>query len=203
MKIHSVEQGAPEWLSLRLGMPTASEFCKIITPTGKASTQAEAYSNRLVAELLTGKSADPFAGNDWTTRGNELEADAAAFYELQFGGDIKEVGFITNDEETFGASPDRLVDENGLLEIKCPAPHTHVGNLLDGQIDGKYTPQVQGQMLVTGRSWVDWLSYHPEMQPSIIRIERDEKYLELMRSMLTEFTENLQRKFQQLKGVAA
>lgn len=191
---HNVEQGSAEWRQLRLGIPTASEFDRIITPSGKASTQDEAYANKLLAEIITGSPIDEFEGNSWTDRGKELEADAVAFYELQKNLNTSPVGFVTDDARSMGTSPDRLVGEDGLLEIKCPAPHTHVQYLLNNTIDRKYYPQVQGQLLVTGRKWVDWLSYHPEMPPVIIRVERDGFYLDSMNMLLFAFWKKLKDK---------
>lgn len=194
MQLIDCEQGSIEWLQARIGIPTASGFEKIITPTGKASTQAEAYSEKLLAEYILGYPVETFYGNAHTDRGKELEPQAVKFYEVQKDVDTRPVGFCTDDARTMGASPDRLVGEDGLLEIKCPAPQTHVHYLLTGEIDKGYWPQVQGQLLVTGRKWVDWLSYHPEMPPVIIRVERDEEYLATMEKLLKEFTEKLEKK---------
>jgi hypothetical protein len=93
-----------------------------------------------------------------------------------------------------GASPDRLIGEDGLLEIKCPAPHTHVKTLLDQNLDRDHYPQIQGQLLVTGKKWVDIISYHPEMPSLILRVERDEAYLSTMRKLLNDFQRDLQTK---------
>lgn len=194
MIVHDVEQGSPEWLSCRLGIPTASEFDKIITAGGQPSKQAGAYADRLLAEIMVGKPVDPFKGNSWTERGNELEPDAAAFYELQRDVETVRVGFCTDDSRTMGASPDRFVGEDGLLEIKCPATHTHIKTLLDQNLDRDHYPQVQGQLLVTGRKWADIISYHPEMPPLIVRVGRDEAYLSAMRKLLGEFHRDLQTK---------
>lgn len=198
MLLHNVIQGTPEWFACRLGIPTASEFDKIITPTGKPSTQADGYANKLIAEFLTGKPVDAFEGSSWTERGNELEPNAAQFYELQMDCEVAPVGFITNDAKTMGCSPDRLVGDDGLLEIKCPAPHTHVQYMLNGKIDQKYYPQIQGQLLVTDRQWVDLISYHPEMPPVIIRVERNEKFLTDLRGLLDGFMQDLAGKRKEL-----
>lgn len=198
MKIHDVEQGSPEWLACRLGIPTASEFDRIITPTGKPSTQDEAYANRLIAEIMTGKPVDEYEGNSWMVRGRELEAEAVRFYELQRDVETVKVGFVTDDARTMGCSPDRLVGDDGLLEIKCPAPHTHVQYLIEERVDRKYYTQVQGQMLVTDRQWADLMSYHPEMPPVITRIRRDVTYLAFLSELLVAFSAKLQAKKQKL-----
>ena len=194
MIVHDCEQGTPEWLAARLGIPTASEFDKIITPTGKPSTQCDAYAHRLLAEIMVGKPVESFEPTAWMDRGNVLEPEAVSFYELQTDFEAVPVGFVTDDLRTMGASPDRLIGDAGLLEIKCPAPHTHVQYLLDGCIDRKYYPQVQGQLLVTGRAWADLVSYHPELPPVVIRIERDLPFLATLTDLLTQFTRGLEAK---------
>ncbi len=194
MLVHDVVQGSPEWFACRLGIPTASAFHRIITSTGKPSAQAEAYSNRLLAEIMLGRQVDSFVGNQWTERGSDLELYAADAYELQRDIAAIRVGFCTDDACTMGASPDRLVGDDGLLEIKCPAPHTHLRYLQNRELSRKYYAQVQGQLLVTGRQWVDLMSYHPEMPALIVRIFRDRQYLAAMSDMLTQFTQRLQDK---------
>ncbi len=186
MKIHNVTQGEEDWFKVRLGKPTASSFDKIITPTGKPSTQADKYMNWLLAELMVGKPLETFK-NEWMERGNELEPAAADFYSFTKEVELEKVGFITDDAEAFGCSPDRLIGEDGLLEIKCPAPHTHVGYLLNPIVDGEYMPQLQGQLLITGRKWVDIISYHPELSPVIIRVERNETFIRELGILLGGF----------------
>ena len=201
MKIYNHEQGSQDWFNARLGVVTASSFNSVITPkTLKPSSQAKLVENKIVAEIITGQSCEEFQGNDWTDRGQELEPDAAAFYEMQTGTTTQKVGFVTNDEGTIGCSPDRLVGDDGLLEIKCPAPHTHIGYLIDGTIAETYKTQVQGQLMVTGRTWCDVMSYHPEMPPSIMRVEKDEDYIAALSEALITVLENVQIKLKQIKG---
>lgn len=195
---HDVEQGSEEWLQLRLAKPTASEFDKILSPGGKVSTQTQAYCNRLLAEMIIGKPVQTFEKTPWMERGNELEAEAVMFYEQLNDVETVKIGFCTDDENKYGASPDRLIGEDGLLEIKVPAPHTHVAYLLSGQIDKGYWPQIQGQLLVTGRKWCDWLSYHPEMTSIVIRVPRDETFIGTLRSELAKFDQMLSEGKQRL-----
>src|SRR5579871_3733967 len=103
MIVIDCEQGSDEWHKARLGLPTASEFDKIITPTGKPSTQYDAYANRLLAEIMVGHSVETFEKTPWMERGNALEADAASFYELQREVTLTPVGFVTDDARTMGA----------------------------------------------------------------------------------------------------
>jgi hypothetical protein len=192
MIIHNVKQGSREWLDLRSGIPTASAFDRILTPTGKRSTSADSYLHLLIAERIMGH-PEVGAVSMWMGRGTQLEAEAVAFYELQRDCDSVPVGFITNDDGTVGASPDRLVGDEGLLEIKVPAPHTHVGYLLSQQtVDRAYYPQCMGQLWITGRKWLDIVSYHPEMPPALVRLERDEKFIAILADAITEFSIRLQ-----------
>ncbi len=200
MKIHDVEQGTSAWLELRAGIPTSSEFSKILTPTGKKSASATPYRHKLIAERLMGHPVVEYVSIDMD-RGARMESEAVDFYEFRHDVDTKRVGFITNDAQTIGASPDRLVGDDGLLEIKCPAEHTHVGYLLHKPVDRKYYPQIMGQLWVTGRSWVDILSYHPEMPPAMVRVLRDEDYILLLAKAVTEFSAELEREYRELSNM--
>ena len=127
MRIINVPQRSPEWFAARLGCPSASNFAKVLTPGGKRSTQVEGYLNRLVADILTGRSEQQ-EPSEAMQRGTELEPEARAYYEL-IAGPVEEVGFCIHDDG-FGCSPDGVVGD-GLLEIKCPLAHTHVEYLRD------------------------------------------------------------------------
>ena len=192
MITHDVVQGSEEWRRLRMGVPTASEFHRILTPGGKPSASAEKYLFELLGELLMARPMEK-PTYPWMQRGNDLEADAANWYELQCDTETRVVGFCTTDDGTIGASPDRLVSDDGLLELKCPAPDTHVRYLLfpSKGVDGDYKVQVQGQLYVTERKWCDVVSYHPELPSVIVRVERDEEYIAKLDAALHAFTEQL------------
>ena len=192
MRIHECLQGTTEWLNLRCGIPTASEFDKILTPGGKPSKSAEPYMFKLLAERIMGHPCDEHVST-WMNRGSRMEEEAVSFYELQRDIETVPVGFISNDTLTIGASPDRLVGELGLLEIKVPAEHTHVSYLLKRAVDSAYYPQVQGQLWVSGRQWLDILSYHPEMPPALIRVERDEEFIAQLSAAVTAFSNYLEQ----------
>lgn len=175
-----------------MGVPTASEFNRILTPTGKPSKSAEPYMFELLGELLMARPMDA-PSFPWMQRGHDLEADAANWYALQSDVEPRIVGFCTTDDGRIGASPDRLVGDDGLLEIKCPAPDTHVRYLLfpDKGVDDAYRVQVMGQLFVTERAWCDVVSYHPELPSVIVRVERDEEYIAKLADALRAFTEQL------------
>ena len=185
MRIIECEQGSPEWLQARLGVPSASSYAKLITSTGRASTQADAYINQLVAERLTGEPTF-FQVTDPMQRGMDLEPEARASYEAQTGNLVMQAGFLMHDTLQAGASPDGLVGEDGGLEIKCPSGHTHVEYLREGGLPVKYFQQVQGCLWISGRDWWDFMSYHPRMEPLIIRVNRDDKFIKALEGAVTE-----------------
>lgn len=191
--VHDCAQGTRRWRNLRLGIPTASEFAKIVTPNGKLSGQADKYMNELLAEAMLGHEIEAVQ-TKWMERGNEYEGDAVKAYEFDYECETERIGFITNDAGTIGASPDRRVGTVGGLEIKCPKPNTQIARLLSGLIDDAYNPQLQGQLWVSGWEWIDNLYYHPELPRSIIRVPRDEKYIALLADSISAFVDQMAAK---------
>lgn len=179
MRIINHEQGTQGWLTSRLGCPSGSGFDKLITSAGKPSTQSEAYINQLIAEVMTGNTTEVKV-TDAMQRGTVLEPMAREFYTLASGNQVVQVGFCKDDRLECGISPDGLIGENGGLEIKCPAAHTHVAYLRDGKLPTKYKQQVMGCLWITGRQWWDFVSYHEEMPALIVRVERDEEFINLL-----------------------
>lgn len=175
MIVHNVTQGSPEWLQVRTGLPTASSFSKIVTSTGEASKSRIGYAKTLAAEIYAGKPMESWGGNEWTDRGKDLEAEAIARYELQNDVDVAHVGFVTLDDGTAGCSPDGLVGDRGLVEVKCLKAENHIDAMLYFDKHGKcptdYIQQTQGQMWITGRTWADLIFYHPDLPLVVIRQE--------------------------------
>jgi len=190
MKILEMEQRSPEWFKARCGIPSASSFDKIITTTGKQSTQRKKYMLQLAGEVLSGSQEESYQ-NAAMLRGIELESEARSFYELTTGQSVKEVGCCIEDNNLYLASPDGLVGEDGLIEIKCPIMSTHVGYLLENELPSEYFQQVQGQLLVTGRKWVDFISYYPGIKPLLIRVKRDAGFISELISELRLFCKEL------------
>ena len=185
MRIDQNEQGSPEWLAARLGIPSASMFAKLVTTKGIWSASADAYINQLVAERLTGEREEVFQSHHML-RGTELEPDARDLYSLMSDAEVTEVGFCLHDTLSAGCSPDGLIGDDGGLEIKCPAPSTHVEYLRGGVLPSKYKQQVMGCLWITGREWWDFVSYHPTMKPLIVRVERDEEYIAALEKCVTK-----------------
>lgn len=192
MKIIECEQGSPEWDRVRGVIPTASMFSKILTPTGKPSTQAGAYMDELLSHWLMGHGdlGEGFT-SPWMEHGRELEDTAIAFYELTEDVEVNRAGFCLTDDERAGCSPDGLVGDAGGIEIKCPKGSTHVAYLRGQKIPTTHIPQVQGSMFITDRPWWDFMSFHSEMSPMIIRVYRDYEYISKLRMALDVFFEKM------------
>jgi hypothetical protein len=194
------EQGTSEWARARLGVPTASQFSKIITPKKlQLSEQADKYARRLLAEQHLGEPLDN-ATSGLMLRGSVLEKTAVNYYEAVKDCDTEAIGFVLRDDRRVGCSPDRFVGENGLLEIKAPAPDTHIEYLLDEDGIG-YKAQVQGQLWICEREWVDTLSFHPEMPPALVRQHRDEAFIKALSLCIETFLERMLEMKQRLQKV--
>lgn len=173
-----IVQGTPEWYAIRCGKVTASRVADVLarTKTGWGATRAN-YAAELIAERLTGCPAPSFV-NDAMRWGTETEPKAREAYAQRHGFAVVEVGFVHHPEIAMsGASPDGLVEADGLVEIKCPNTATHLDTLLSGGVPGKYLPQIQWQLACTGRQWCDFVSFDPRMPPEmrlfVQRVERD------------------------------
>lgn len=182
------DQYSPEWWDLRRGVPTASEFDSIITPAkAEPSKGMAAYAHRLIADLYRPDygMAEEYVTNAMSN-GTLLEPEARKWYQFTSGESVKQVGFCMTEDRRFGCSPDALVGDDGVLELKCPEPATHVGYLLGGKLPDKYKPQVHGHLAVTGRKWCDFMSYSPGLPTFSVRVMPDE-FTETLRAMLDQF----------------
>jgi len=192
MNTEQIVQGTPEWFEARRGKPSASRFGDLITYTGKPSSSAAKYIQKLTSEIITGE-IEPSFQNEHMRRGIELEPVAREAYSIITDQVVGEFGFMQDDEENYGCSPDgiifgdvefegeeMLIDFSG-LEIKCPALTTMTGYLLDNHSLVKaYYQQLQGSLLVTGAKWWDIFAYHPKTAPVLVRVYPDEDYMRLM-----------------------
>jgi hypothetical protein len=185
-----VEQGTNAWYSARLGIPTASNFSRIITPAkGELSRQARAYALYLATEILLNMPLQSTNNLEWVQRGRQMEPDAVKQYCRVHEQQVKPVGFITTDDGRIGCSPDRLlVGVNAGLEVKCPSPQVHLGYLIDGP-GADYRCQVQGQMYVAELDFVDFYSFHPSMPEKYIRTHRDEDFIRKLAAALDQFND--------------
>lgn len=191
MQIFKFEQKSDEWKKIRLGLPTSSNFDKIVTSKGEPSKQKQKYIYQLAGERVSGVAEESYQSQAML-RGVETEEEARRFYEFTTGEIVKKVGFCLSDCGRYGASPDGLVGEDGLVEIKCPTLAVHVGYLLDNKLPTDYFQQTQGQLFVTGRKWSDFISYFPGIKPLLIRVERNEEFIKCLESELKTFCDELE-----------
>ena len=202
--ITTCEQGSPEWLSLRLGKVTASRIKEVLANgRGNApSKMAESYMIELVAEILTGESK-PFFENDAMRWGTETEDEARAVYSIRNSRfDVEEVAFIEH-SEFIGMSPDGLVGDDGLLEIKCPNTTTQLKRALSDDYSKDYKAQIQMQLWVSGRDWCDFVSFDPRLDCAAgyleQRVYRDNSYISDMQDKTFEFVGKIKELINKLK----
>ena len=190
--ISDMEQGSIAWHNARLGIPTASEFKRIITPTGKLSASRDEYLGELLAEWALGEPMMDLSNNEWVERGKVLEPEARNAYRVLRGGDITQVGFVYRDEDRMvGCSPDAFVDEEGCLEIKVPMAKNHLLWFVRGCVPKSHIIQCQAQLWITGRAWVDFMSYHPELPEVLHRVEPHEPLFAAFDKHIPVFCEEL------------
>ena len=196
-------QGSDEWKAIRCGKVTASRVADVVakTKTGWGAGRAN-YMAELVAERLTGEAASSYtnASMQW---GTDMEPEARRAYSFYADADVTEVGFVPHPKiEMAGASPDGLVGDDGLVEIKCPNTATHIETLLDGNVPAKYVAQMQWQMACTGRKWCDFASFDPRlperMRLFVRRIDRDDKMIAELEHAVVAFLAELDAKVAQL-----
>jgi putative phage-type endonuclease len=206
VSIHIVEQGSAEWKALRVGKVTASRVADLIakTKTGWSSSRAN-YLAQLVAERLTGEVAESYtnAAMEW---GTLYEPDARAEYELRRRCEVQQIGFVDHPSIPMaGASPDGMVGDDGLVEIKAPLTATHIDTLLSQCVPSKYETQIQWQLACTGRKWCDFVSFDPRMPESmslfIARVDRDEKRISELERDVRQFLAELDQKVADLRAV--
>ena len=198
-----MEQRTEEWFAARMGKVTASRVADVIAKTKTGySTSRENYLAQLVCEVLTGKPAESYtnAAMQW---GVDQEPLARAAYESHQNVLVDEVGFLVHPTIwESGASPDGLVGDFGMVEIKCPNTATHIDTLLTQTVSGKYNTQMQWQMACAGRHWCDFVSFDPRMpsdlQLFVKRVEYDSPYVAMLEKEVMSFLNDLDSKVKQL-----
>lgn len=198
-----IEQGTPEWHQLRLGKVTASRVSDVMAKikTGESASRKN-YRAELVVQRLTGLPSESFT-NAAMEFGTATEPMARIAYEIAKEVLVEQVGFIDHPTiAMFGCSPDGLAHD-GMIEIKCPNSATHIEYLTDNKAPAKYINQMQCQMAVTGRKWCDFVSFDPrlpeDLQLFVVRVERDQKYIDSMEIEVVEFLTEVEGMVNQLK----
>ena len=196
---HDVVQYSEEYDRLRLGIPTSSNFHKVITPQGKPSKQWREYACVLIAERILQHKIE-FFNSPAMERGLIVEAEAADWYEFDQDVTVQRIGLITDDKHTMGCSPDRLIGDDGLLEIKAPLPQTQVEYWISGELGERFRPQLQGQLYVSQRSWVDILCWHDVLPKLVVRVEPDEKFMAALDHELQIFNSFIERVMEKIRA---
>lgn len=191
IQIHTCEQGSADWHRVRSGIPTASEFHTVLAKgkDGKSpSLTRKTYLYKLAGEIITGEPAESYS-NAHMERGKEMEAAAREHYAFITEADPELVGFITNGPK--GCSPDALIGDDGMLEIKTKLPHLQIECLFRGDLPPEHRAQCQGALWVAEREWIDFCSYWPKMPPFIVRVTRDDAYIAELASAVDAFNAEL------------
>jgi len=187
------DQGSDRWHHVRRGIPTASRFDAIVTPTGKAATgkARNSYILELLAARISGEDADGFTSYDME-RGNKLEPAARTWYEQLTGRQVEEVGFVYHESRRCGASPDGLTEHGG-IEIKCLREKAHIDVLETGIIQPAHEAQIQACMWITGRATWDYVGYTdvPHMPNIIIPRTRNEAMVAVLEEYVIAFCDEL------------
>ena len=204
--IEIIEQRTDAWFEARIGKVTASRVADVIakTKTGYSATR-DNYMAQLVCERLTGQKGETFT-NAAMQHGTETEPLARLSYEVAQNVLVDEVGFVPHPSiEMAGASPDGLVGDDGLIEIKCPNTATHIETLLSQTVPGKYNTQMQFQMACTGRKWCDFVSFDNrlphELQLFVKRVPRDDAFIKQIEAEIVQFLAELDDKITKLMKV--
>jgi len=197
------EQHSPEWEACRLGIPTASKFDCIVTPTGKlvAEQVRTKYLYELAAEAVSGKSKENYVSYKmkWAA---ETEAESRMVYAMNHETEVRQVGFVYKDErKMFGSSPDGLIDPTGGFETKGAQGDIQVDRLLKNKMVTIHIPQVQGSLYVCEKEWWDFQSYSPGLPELCIRNYRDEKFIKILSEELERFCYDLAATIRKLRGM--
>lgn len=202
LQIFDCAQGSEEWINCRLGIPTASQFSTVLAKgkTGGDAKTRKTYLYKLAGEIITGKQMDSYS-NGHMERGHDMEEEARNAYAFMHDVEPVKVGFMRRGD--MGASPDSLVGDSGLLEIKTKLAHLQIEVLLSGELPSEHRAQVQGQLLISEREWVDFASYWPALPLFVVRVFRDEEYIKRLAEEVEIFNAELRLLVEQVRGKAA
>jgi hypothetical protein len=204
LQIFDCVQGTPEWFAARAGIPTASEFDTVLAKGkgGGESKTRRTYMLKLIGERLTREPMYSYS-NDHMQRGKDMEAEARDLYQMIAELDCQQVGFLRRGEA--GCSPDSLVGNDGMLEIKTKLPHLQLDCILYDEFPSEHRAQCQGQLWIAEREWVDFVSYWPGLPLFAKRVFRDEEYIKRLAEAVRVFNAEMEEtiaKIQQYRRAA-
>ena len=190
LEIFDCEQGSDDWFRVRLGMPTASEFSTVLASGkgGGVSITRRTYLDKLAAERITGRPTTTYT-NRFMERGSAMEGEVRDYYTMLTDTNPQRVGFIKNEKK--GCSPDALIDANGMLEIKTAEQHIMIRVFDNDCVPTDHIPQLQGNLWVAEREWIDLIIYCPGMKAFIRRVHRDESYIARLAAAVNQFNNEL------------
>lgn len=197
LEIIECEQGSPEWSQARLGVVTASEFHTVLAKGrgGGDSKQRATYMRKLVGEIITGEPADNYT-NHHMERGKVMEAEARDYYAFMTDIEPQRVGFLRRGR--VGCSPDSLIGDKGMHEIKTKLPHLHIDVILADELPPEHKAQCQGALWIAEREWIDFQSYWPKMPTFIKRVHRDETYIDALAKAVQEFIDEMDELYRRI-----
>lgn len=204
LQIFNCEQGTPEWYAARAGIPTASEFDTVMAKGkgGGESKTRRTYMLKLIGERLTKEPMWSYS-NEHMERGKAMEAEARNLYSMVSDLEPVQIGFMRRGDA--GASPDSLVGNDGLLEIKTKLAHLQLDVLLTDEFPSEHRAQCQGQLWIAEREWVDFVSYWPGLPLFAKRVFRDEEYIKRLAEAVRAFNAEMEEtiaKVQQYRRAA-
>jgi len=190
MEIINCEQGSPEWLKVRAGIPTASEFSTIMASGkgGGESKTRKTYMLKLAGEIITGEPMEKYT-NQHLERGKLMEDEARGLYAFVKDAQPEQIGFVKNGPK--GCSPDSLIGTDGALEIKTALPHILIETLIRDEFPPEHKAQCQGVLWVAEREWIDIVVYWPRLPLFVKRAHRDEEYIKLLSNAVDKFNDEL------------
>jgi hypothetical protein len=200
VEIIECPQGSEEWFRARMGMPTASMFADILASGkgGGESKMRRTYLMKLAGEILTGEPMDNYS-NAHMERGKAMEGEARNFYSFMHDAEPKQIGFIRNGSK--GCSPDSLIGDSGVLEIKTALPHILIDKLCRADtFPSEHYAQTQGELWVSEREWVDLAIYWPRLPLFVKRAHRDEKFIAKLAEAVDRFNDELAATVQHIRS---
>jgi predicted phage-related endonuclease len=190
-------QGTPDWFAARLGKATGSRIADVVTKlkSGAYSAARAKYATELLCERLTGVTLETYCSRDMQW-GKDQEGPARGAYSRRTGAEVFQIGFVDHAEIAMsGCSPDGLIGDDGMIQIKCPTTPTHIATLEARAVPPEYMPQIQWEMACTGRLWSDFVSFDPRLPPDldmiVIRVERDDSMILDLEAEVTGFLTDL------------
>ena len=197
MEIFNCEQGSDAWFLARMGIPTASEFSTVLAK-GEGKSRLT-YMRKLAAEIITGEPTESYS-NQYLERGKVMEDEARERYAFDHDVDPVRVGFIRSG--TKGCSPDALIGDVGMLEIKTQRADLLIATILKNEFPPEHKAQCQGNLWVAEREWIDISVYWPKMPRFVKRAYRDEPYIKTLSEAVNAFNAELSELVEKIRAYA-